>query len=87
MVYGEFITGLDGKMRYFKTLRMKVYRDIAAAIRTHAPGVCIYLCMEDDEVWQHALGFQPAHRGGLSRMLDEAAIRQCRLAPAGGRVQ
>jgi len=87
MVYGEFVTGLDGKMRYFKTLRMKVYRDIAAAIRRHAPGVCIYLCMEDDEVWEHALGFQPAHRGGLSRMLDEAAIHQCRLAPAGGRVQ
>ncbi len=83
IVYGEFIGGLDGKMRYFKPLRMKVYRDIAAAIRARAPSVCIYLCMEDDEVWQHALGFQPDSGGGLARMLDEAAARQCHMNPAG----
>jgi len=79
IVYGEFISGLDGKMRYVKPLRMRVYREIAAAIREVAPEVCIYLCMEDDEVWEHALGFRPAQRGGLARMLDDAAVRQCRL--------
>jgi spore photoproduct lyase len=83
IVYGEFISGLDGKMRYFKPLRMRAYRDIAAAIRAHAPEVCIYLCMEDDEAWQHAMGFQPVHRGGLARMLDDAAVRKCHLKPAG----
>jgi spore photoproduct lyase len=83
IVYGEFITGLDGKMRYFKPLRMKVYRDIVAAIRAQAPEVCVYLCMEDDEVWQHALGFRPADRGGLAHMLDEAAAARCGLDPAG----
>jgi spore photoproduct lyase len=77
IVYGEFISGLDGKMRYFKPLRMKIYRAIAQAIRAHAPDVCLYFCMEDDEVWQDALGFRPADRGGLTRMLDEAAVRQC----------
>jgi hypothetical protein len=35
--------------------------------------------MEDDEVWRHALGFTPAERGGLARMLDEAAVRHCGL--------
>ena len=79
IVYGEFITGLDGKMRYFKPLRMKIYRAIAQAIRAHAPDVCLYFCMEDDEVWQDALGFRPADRGGLARMLDDAAVRQCGL--------
>lgn len=79
LVYGEFITGLDGKMRYFKPLRMKLYREMAAAIHEHAPEVCVYLCMEDDEVWQDALGFRPADRGGLARMLDEAAVLHCRL--------
>ncbi len=83
IVYGEFIAGLDGKMRYFKPLRMKVYREIVAAIRAHAPEVCVYLCMEDDEVWRHALGFQPTDRGGLAHMLDEAALKQCDLRPAG----
>ena len=79
IVYGEFISGLDGKMRYFKPLRMKVYRAMAAAIRARAPEVCVYLCMEDDEVWRDALGFTPAERGGLARMLDDAAVRQCGL--------
>jgi spore photoproduct lyase len=83
IIYGEFISGLDGKMRYFKPLRMQLYRDMAQAIQGHAPGVCIYLCMEDDEVWQYALGFRPAERGGLERMLDESAVRHCGLDPAG----
>jgi spore photoproduct lyase len=75
IVYGEFIAGLDGKMRYFKPLRMRVYREMVAAIRAHAPRVCIYLCMEDDEVWQAALGFRPSDGGGLAGMLDAAAMR------------
>jgi hypothetical protein len=32
-------------------------------------------------VWQDALGFRPAERGGLACMLDEAAVRQCGLNP------
>ena len=77
MVYGEFVPGLDGKMRYFKPLRMNLFRALTAAIRARDPGACVYLCMEDDEVWHYALGFTPAERGGLSRMLDEAAMRHC----------
>jgi spore photoproduct lyase len=77
IVYGEFVPGLDGKMRYFKPLRMQLFRALCAAIGARAPQLCTYLCMEDDEVWRHALGFTPAERGGLSRMLDEAAMRRC----------
>ncbi|MCU0538972.1 MAG: DNA photolyase [Desulfobacterales bacterium] len=77
IVYGEFITGLDGKARYFKPLRIQVLRSLARAIREFAPHCCVYLCMEDDEVWRHSLGFVPAERGGLPRMLDSAAARHC----------
>ena len=76
IVYGEFIAGLDGKMRYFKPLRMKIYRAIAQAIRAHAPDVCLYFCMEDDEVWQDALGFTP----GRARRSDPHAGRGRRAA-------
>jgi spore photoproduct lyase len=79
IVYGEFITGLDGKMRYFKPVRMKIYQKIIACIRTLAPGVFVYFCMEDDEVWQKCLGYRPSERGGLGNMLDEQAIRHCNL--------
>jgi len=79
IIYGEFITGLDGKMRYFKPLRIEIYQKIIACIRVHAPRTFIYFCMEDDEVWQKSLGFTATERGGLSQMLDEQAIEHCRL--------
>jgi spore photoproduct lyase len=79
IVYGEFIAGLDGKARYFKPLRMRILRSLAQAILNRAPQACVYLCMEDDEVWRHVLGFTPAERGGLARMLDGAAEKRCEL--------
>ena len=83
IVYGEFVPGLDGKMRYFKPLRIELFRKVASWIRDHAPAVPVYLCMEDDEVWRKALGFTPAEKGGLGRMLDESAVRLCGLNPQG----
>ena len=83
IIYGEFITGLDGKMRYFKPLRIDMYQNIVTWIRAYAPDVLIYLCMEDDEVWEKSMGFIPADYGGLARMLDERAVRHCRLNPDG----
>jgi len=82
IIYGEFITGLDGKMRYFKPLRIEVYRKIVAGIRRHAPEVFVYFCMEDDEVWQKSLGFTATEKGGLDKMLDEQAIRHCGVSMA-----
>jgi spore photoproduct lyase len=81
IVYGEFITGLDGKMRYFKPLRIALYRKMVSWFRELAPGLTVYLCMEDDEVWRKALGFIPEERGGLAQMLDEAATRHCGVRP------
>jgi spore photoproduct lyase len=79
IIYGEFVPGLDGKMRYFKPLRIDLYAKMVSWIRGIAPDVCLYFCMEDDEVWEKALGFIPSKRGGLSRMLDESAARHCGL--------
>jgi len=39
----------------------------------------IYLCMEDDEVWQKSLGFVPSDYGGLSKILDKSAEKHCGL--------
>jgi spore photoproduct lyase len=79
IVYGEFIPGLDGKMRYFKPLRISFYQKMISWIRQAAPEVLIYFCMEDDEVWQKTMGFLPAERGGLPKMLDESAVKHCGL--------
>jgi len=80
IVYHEFIPGLDGKMRYFKPIRMNIYKKIVERIKAAAPDVCIYFCMEDDEVWENSLGFAPLNAGGLPEMLDTAAVAHCGLA-------
>ncbi len=79
IIYGEFISGLDGKMRYFKPLRIDLYRKMVSWIKQYAPDVLIYFCMEDDDVWQKSLGFIPSDRGGLPKMLDERAASHCGL--------
>ncbi len=83
IVYGEFVTGLDGKMRYFKPLRIEIYHHMVNWIRAWAPDVLVYLCMEDDEVWAKSMGYIPAEHGGLSKMLDERAVQCCNLSPEG----
>jgi spore photoproduct lyase len=83
IIYEEFIKGPDGKMRYFKPLRIKLYRKIIACIRDHAPDTVVYLCMEDDEVWRKSLGFTPDDVGGLPHMLDMSAALHCDLALGG----
>ena len=83
IVYGEFITGLDGKMRYFKPLRIDLYRKMINWIKNLAPQVFVYLCMEDEEVWKASVGFRPSECGGLPKMLDQRAVECCNLDPAG----
>ena len=79
IVYGEFILGLDNKMRYFKPLRIALYQKMVAYIKEAAPQVTVYFCMEDDEVWEKTIGLSPNECGGLGRMLDKSAMKQCRL--------
>ena len=77
--YGELIPGLDSKMRYFKPLRIEIYRHMYKILHDIAPDVTVYFCMEDDEVWEKVMGFIPDEKGGLPTMLDESAVRQCGL--------
>jgi spore photoproduct lyase len=67
----EFIEGLDGKARYFRTLRVEMYQFIYQQLQQDTyPETCIYLCMENNEIWQEVFGFTPEDRGGLAAMLD-----------------
>jgi len=83
IIYEEFVPGMDGKMRYFKPLRTRLYRRITEWIREAAPGVLVYFCMEDEQVWQKVLGFSPARHGGLPAMLDARAMECCGLEGQG----
>ncbi len=80
IIYGEFISGLDGKMRYFKPLRLDFYKKMISWIKESAPDVLVYYCMEDDEIWKNTIGFTPGSSEGLSRMLDMSAVKICGLS-------
>ncbi|MDF1591239.1 MAG: radical SAM protein [Desulfobacterales bacterium] len=80
IIYGEFISGLDAKMRYFQPLRIELYRKVVGWIRARAPQAMIYLCMESDAVWKQSFGFIPSERGGLAQMLDASAVKLCNLS-------
>lgn len=67
----EFIEGLDGKQRYFRPLRIKMYKELYLLLKHYCSDrTCIYFCMESDEIWKEVMGFTPAERGGIRAMLD-----------------
>lgn len=67
----EWITGMDGKLRYFKPRRIEIYRTLTEKIRALAPGVTIYLSMESPEVWSRVFGGEHS-KESVCRMLDKA---------------
>lgn len=73
MFFQEFVEGLDGKSRYFRSRRAAMYKDIYHMLRQRAAdSTCIYFCMESDEIWQEVMGFVPAEKGGVPAMLERA---------------
>jgi DNA repair photolyase len=67
---GEFVPGLDGKMRYFKPIRMELYAFMREHLDRWYPNLGLYLCMESDEVWERSMGWSPGNSEGLSNYLD-----------------
>ncbi|GAB6059509.1 SPL family radical SAM protein [Desulfonatronum parangueonense] len=72
-IYAEFITGLDGKQRLLRPLRVRQLRHVASLL-ARAGFEGLYLCMESDEVWQAVLGCTPRQLGGLARYLMARAF-------------
>jgi spore photoproduct lyase len=67
---GEFIQGLDGKLRYFKPIRTDMYASLFERLGKWHHDLGIYLCMESDDVWGQSLGWSPRTSSQLSRYLD-----------------
>lgn len=77
---GEFIRGGDGKMRYPRPLRTKMYQYLAARLRPVLPSeAVIYMCMESPRVWRDVFGHDPQTEG-LTAMLDRRVMSLRALA-------
>lgn len=75
---GEFILGGDGKMRYPRPLRTRMYRAVVRALREALPPrAFIYMCMESPRVWRDVFGRDPGTEGltaGLDRRAAELSV-------------
>ena len=70
--YEEFIVGLDNKCRYFRSLRVEMYKHIVSELRRRiSPNTCLYFCMESDEIWEEC-GFPEGAARNLPDELDKA---------------
>ncbi len=56
---GELVPGEDGKMRYFKPLRVDMYRKVLDWVRDKNSTMPVYACMERPSVWREVFQGDP----------------------------
>jgi len=72
--HDEFVRGLDGKYRYFKSLRVELYHKMVDYIRDRAGAdVPLYFCMESRDVWREVLKKMPRNKEEIERSLTYPA--------------
>lgn len=71
---GEFIMGLDGKMRYFKPIRIGLYAFMRENLEKWHRNSGLYLCMESNDVWQQSMSWSPGNSMGLRQFLDDRVL-------------
>lgn len=77
LALGEWLTGMDGKMRYLKSRRIEIYRRMLEMIRRQATEVTLYLSMESPEVWRRVLG-KTSTKSAVCELLDRAGKKLLR---------
>jgi spore photoproduct lyase len=68
---GELFPGRDGKFRYFKEIRIEMYRKMVGWLREVDHELFIYLCMESPEVWERVFGWAPSNSNHLNQLFEK----------------
>ena len=77
IIYDEFIPGVDGKMRYFKPIRIEMYSKMLEWIRRYDPKLRVYLCMESSEVWRKVFKEDRVENSeNLAKILDDTGDKK-----------
>jgi spore photoproduct lyase len=75
LTLAELLPGRDGKLRYFKPLRLKLYRRVVEMIRScGGDSVPLYFCMEDSEVWERVLKWRPRRKADVELSLSPRSV-------------
>jgi len=73
---GELVRGYDGKYRYFRPLRRRMFRVVSKHIRSRlSPQVPLYLCMEDKAMWSDVFPGRSVEEEEVNADLYRAALR------------
>jgi len=73
--HGELIPAEDGKLRYFKPIRVEMYRKLSQWIQEFDQSTPVYACMERPEVWDKAFGGQPKSDEDLGKSLVNLGLQ------------
>ena len=73
-IYNEFVSGLDGKARLLRPLRVEQFQFMVNRLRSHGMDKQLYFCMESTEVWKEVFGYAPSDYGGLGKHLMAQAF-------------
>ncbi|MDD5218106.1 MAG: hypothetical protein PHN49_10290 [Candidatus Omnitrophica bacterium] len=73
---GEFVRGVDGKMRYFRPVRVKIYQALYQELRKRWKKVFIYFCMENETVWKQVMGDAPENNEHLDFLFHDSLHRR-----------
>jgi spore photoproduct lyase len=81
VLHGEFVAGMDGKMRYFKPVRIEMYRFMRDLLSDWHRDAGLYLCMESEDVWEESMGWSPGDSERLCGFMDQRAIKILGASP------
>jgi DNA repair photolyase len=70
LLYGEFIRGEDGKCRYIKAERIKIYTMLYNQFKSRQGNLFVYFCMERADVWKAVTGITLDGSEDLIKLFD-----------------
>jgi spore photoproduct lyase len=71
ILFEELIRGKDGKFRYFKPIRFRLYRKIVDDIRREGGGkIPLYFCMESRDLWKDVLTKKPRSKEDVEKIIS-----------------
>jgi spore photoproduct lyase len=71
LLAGEFIRGEDGKYRYIKNERIKVYRMLYKQLKAINEDLFVYMCMERGDLWHEVTGMEMNNNEDLIELFDK----------------
>lgn len=71
LLTAEFIRGEDGKYRYIKNTRIRVYRMLYRQLKMLDKSLFVYLCMERADLWKEVTGTEMTDNEDLIGLFDK----------------